>query len=355
MQLYPKIAMIADDLTGALDSVVTFANVGLRCVVATAPAHLQAALEQQPEVVAVSTNSRDLSMAEAIAQVSAVATALKHIPMHFKKIDSRLKGHIAAEITALVKVQGQRRALLCPAIPQMGRLIAKGQLRGFGIGEAIALAPLLADLSGLSVAAPDVISDSDIDAILAQTPAGTLLIGARGLAEGVARRMALADAKPIMLPLPRPMVFVIGSRDPITLAQVAALRQSQPQARFVPAPNGQATEPALAMGIAILQAISGGDPASAATVSHQLAKSYLQSFATPACVVLTGGETAAAVLAEMQVGLLEVLGEALPGMPLCRALGFQTSPLIVTKSGGFGAADALSHLAGGPAADEVIQ
>jgi uncharacterized protein YgbK (DUF1537 family) len=67
-----------------------------------------------------------------------------------------------------------------------------------------------------------------------------------------------------------------------------------------------------------------------------------------ACLVLTGGETAAAVLAATGLGVLQVVGEVLPGIPLCKACGRDDLPLIVTKSGGFGAPDALSLLADSP-------
>ena len=52
-----QLLIIADDLTGALDSAVTLARVGLRCVVARRPSDLPGAAEGA-EVVAVSTASR---------------------------------------------------------------------------------------------------------------------------------------------------------------------------------------------------------------------------------------------------------------------------------------------------------
>lgn len=346
MQHPPKLALIADDLTGALDAVAAFANAGLRCVVATGPAHVQAALDEHPEVIAISTNTRGLSAAQAAEVVAKVAHQAKGIRLVFKKIDSRLKGPIAAEVTALVQVLGHRLALLCPAIPQMGRLVINGHLQGFGVDGAIALAPILAGVAGLSVTSPDATSDDDIDAMLATAPENALLIGARGLSAGVARRMADGAALPLARALPQPMAFVIGSRDPITLAQVAHLRQSQPLARFVAAPNGVAAATGTAPRVTILQATPGDAAVPPETVAQDLAASCAHGLGAPACLVLTGGDTAAAVLADKGIGLLEVMGEVLPGMPLCKPLGFANGPLIVTKSGGFGAEDALSVLAG---------
>jgi D-threonate/D-erythronate kinase len=341
------LAMIADDLTGALDAVVVFANVGLRCVVATSPAHVQAAMDQRPDVIAISTNSRDLSGADAALAVAKVTKAVQDAPIVFKKIDSRLKGNIAAEVAALAQLLGTDRALLCPAIPQMGRTVVDGLLQGFGVDRAVPVGNVLAQVAGLSVQVRDAVTDADIDEILLGVSAQTLLVGARGLSDGVARRMARQAPKPITLPLPRPIAFVIGSRDPITLAQVAHLRHSHPGATFIAAPNGRACGGAAGDDVVILQATAGADPVTPEAVTQALAQSCQRTFATaPACLVLTGGETAAAVLAAIGVGVLEVVGEVLPGLPLCRALGFETSPLIVTKSGGFGAVDALSLLAG---------
>ncbi len=343
----PQIAVIADDLTGALDAVVAFADVGLRSVVATAPLHLQAALDHNPEVISVSTNSRDLSAAKAAAVVGAVAQAVQGVPVVFKKIDSRLKGNIASEVAALVQVLGFDRALICPAIPQMGRRVVSGLLHGFGVAAALPVRQVLAAVAGLAVAAPDAETDADIDRMLASVSAGTLLIGARGLSAGLARRLERCAATPIDLPLPQPIVFVIGSRDPITLAQVADLRQSQPGARFIAAPNGRADATPARAGVTVLQVTPSADLAAPEAVTQDLAMSYLRSFPVPPqTLVLTGGETAAAILVALGAGVLEVIGEALPGMPLCRALDFETGPLIVTKSGGFGAAEAFSLLTG---------
>lgn len=347
------VAVIADDLTGALDAVAAFAEAGLTCVVATSPALLAAALRQGPQVLAVSTNSRELgpdaaqmAVRQAVLGLPAGPGLFKK-PVLFKKIDSRLKGNIAAEVCSLAKAAGLDRALICPAIPQMGRIVTGGQLQGFGLDLPLPVAAVLEGIEGLAAQVPDAVSDADIDAILAAVTAGTLLVGARGLSAGLARRMARGVAKPIDLPLPGPLVFVIGSRDPITLAQVAHLRQSQPDAPVMAAPNGVLTGGSLAPGVSILQVTQGAQPSNPALVAQNLATSCQRLFATsPAALVLTGGETAAAVLAAMGVGVLEVLGEALPGMPLCRAVGPQ-APLIVTKSGGFGAPEALSLLAGG--------
>ena len=342
----PLAAVIADDLTGALDSVVPFADAGLRCVVATAPAHLAQALGQGAQVIAVSTGSRDLPAGQAAKVAAEVAQALRGVPVMFKKVDSRMKGNIAAEVAAIAQVLGLRAVMICPAIPQMGRVVMGGLLQGFGVAAPMAVAGSVVGL-GLRVVAPDATSDGDIDRILAAVAPGTLLVGARGLSAGLACRMGqgvgVGVGATVRLPLPRPIVFVIGSRDPITLAQVAHLRAGQPGAAFVTAPNGAAGALPLS-DMLIVQATGGDGVAPSAVVTAALAASLVGLTSPRACLVLTGGETAAAVLAALGIGVLEVVGEALPGLPMCRALGRADGPLIVTKSGGFGDPDTLSLL-----------
>ncbi len=59
-------------------------------------------------------------------------------------------------------------------------------------------------------------------------------------------------------------------------------------------------------------------------------------------LVLVGGETAASVLSQLPGDRLEILSEVLPAIPVSRLIG---TPLrIVTKSGGFGAPEALRDI-----------
>jgi uncharacterized protein YgbK (DUF1537 family) len=62
-----EVAIIADDLTGALDSAAPFAARGLRAVAALTPEALEEALGVGAEIVAVNTLTRHLPSAEAAA------------------------------------------------------------------------------------------------------------------------------------------------------------------------------------------------------------------------------------------------------------------------------------------------
>lgn len=338
----PHTALISDDLTGALDSVVPFARAGWTTLVATDLSALDRALAAAPDVLAVSLNSRELDGDQAATRARQAAIALAEVPRLFKKIDSRMKGHVAAETLAIAAVRQPTRLVLCPAIPELGRFVVKGQVAGRGVDRPIPVMPPAAP--GLAVDCPDACTDADLDRIIAAGQ-GALLAGARGLASALARALGHPrQAPPRPVHLHRPITFVIGSRDLATLDQVARLRAATPAALWVGAPDGLAAPSGPPPDIAILQAMPGPG-ADGATVASRLAESLAVSLLQGRrCLLLTGGETAGAVLHRMGTGVLRVLGEVLPGMPVSLPLDFSEAPLIVTKSGGFGDPDCLTQI-----------
>ena len=70
---YLKAVLIADDLTGSLDSAAPFAAMGLTCFVAVAPDALEAALALSPDVVSVNLGTRELPPQIARARAEAAS------------------------------------------------------------------------------------------------------------------------------------------------------------------------------------------------------------------------------------------------------------------------------------------
>ena len=347
----PQVALVSDDLTGALDAAAPFVAVGKHCVVATEPAALPAALAAGAEVVAVSLNSREGTAEEAARRVRAAAGTLAGVPLLFKKMDSRMKGHVACEVRELALARGMRRVVLCPAIPEFGRLVEAGQVIGHGLAEPL---PVALDCGvGIAVAVADARTDADLDRIVAQG-GDALLAGARGLAAALARKVTGADGPKLAASrLEPPCTFVIGSQDPITLEQVARLRQASPAAGWIPAPDGMARVTGPLPDVVILQAVPGTG-AEGATVAARLAESVARDFVNGRRTLLfTGGETAAACLRAMGVGVLKLVGEVHPGMPISLALDFPGALHIVTKSGGFGHPDCLANLLRDPCNERI--
>ncbi|MCA2012185.1 hypothetical protein LCM17_11870 [Cereibacter sphaeroides] len=331
-----RVLIVADDLTGALDSAVAFAGKGLRVLCVRDPSALAAALAEGPEVLAVSTGSREGSVADAVSRIVALRELIAAHPeaILFKKIDSRLKGHVAAEIAALRR-PGQP-LLVCPALPRLGRMVREGAVVGAGVDVPLPIAEVL---PGLDALIPDAAREADIDAILDAAPEGALLAGAAGLAEGLARRLTGGGTEADCAPS-TPFLLAVGSRDPVTRAQLAGLD-------CLAAPGGSVPGyPITACQVIALT--DGAQPQTPAEIGAIFADCIADRVRAvpPASLFLCGGETANAVLARLGIDVLRIDGECLPGLPSARALDGVPGLRVITKSGGFGGPDTLVKLIG---------
>ncbi len=122
-----KILIIADDLSGAADCAVACANAGLESLVAL---NLDAA--PGAEALAVDTDSRRMSEAEAAARCARVVAKHAGASVIYKKMDSTARGHFAVEISACLaamrRAYSARRilAIVAPAFPASGRTTRDG-------------------------------------------------------------------------------------------------------------------------------------------------------------------------------------------------------------------------------------
>lgn len=333
-----RLAVLADDLTGALDATAPFAARGIATVVSLGIEELDAALAGGADVLGVSTDSREISPEAARAAVAACMTRLPPGLPIFKKIDSRLKGNIAAELDAIPF----RRALVMPAIPSFGRWVQDGRLVGFGVADPIDVAARLGRHADMAVV-PDATSQADIESALCSMD-HDLPVGARGLAEALALRMAPHELPSSPRRLSAPAICVIGSTDPITDVQIERLRRACPDLAYVPAPDGTTPDHLMVSApLTVLRATSGNEPTDPVVVARRLGDALIRLQPRPGtALVISGGATAQVVLRALGLAVLELEGEALPGLPIARAGGFT----IITKSGGFGDPDTLLRLLG---------
>lgn len=334
------LVILADDLTGALDTAAPFAARGLHVEVALSLSAIAEALSETPAVLSINLASREIGVDAARRAAAAALAALPADIRLFKKVDSRLKGHIAAELDAL----SYRASLVAPAIPSFGRIVADGCVTGFGVDAPISIAEKLGS-HGVRATVPDIAAQSEMSLWLerADEMGVDLLVGARGLAEALAERMSgQAPVRAAEIPAGRGL-FVIGSRDPITLAQIAALR-GVGELRYLPAPNGElAGVRADDSALTLVQAVPGEGTASPEDVSRALAESVCPVLTDAAStLLLSGGATAEAVLKRMGIVRFRLLGECLPGLGLAHAGG----RCIIAKSGGFGQPETLREIAG---------
>ncbi|MGN7956714.1 four-carbon acid sugar kinase family protein [Agrobacterium tumefaciens] len=331
--------IFADDLTGALDAAAPFAGRGLATEVAIGLDGVRAALADAPAVLSVNLGCRDGKADEACRRTQELLALVPAGTILFKKIDSRLKGHIAAEMDAI----SYRHALVAPAIPDFDRVVVDGAVSGFGVEIAIPVHDRLGGHAGRCTV-PDTRSKGDIREALAaaQAEGADLLVGARGLAEALAEAMT-GQTVPEAAAVPAGKgLFVIGSRDPITVEQIDVLGSVGPVS-IVEAPNGVVPSHADGgAGLTLVQATQGAENLSPLAVSDRLAEGVVPYFTDRAArLLLSGGATAEAVLRAMGISRLRLAGECLPGL----GVGWSGDQCIIAKSGGFGQADTLKRIA----------
>jgi len=130
----PRVLIVADDLTGAMDSAGPFAQIGVETWVVAAPMQADPDAFRSAQVVSVNTDSRNLPGPDAAARLREVLRRLR--PADFdlivKKIDSTLRGNVVAafnqrglapEIAPLVPVPpGSRRRAVLTARREQGRV-----------------------------------------------------------------------------------------------------------------------------------------------------------------------------------------------------------------------------------------
>lgn len=123
-----KIIVIADDLTGANDTAVQFAENGYKTTV-----FLEADAEilsnfSSSEVWVFDTETRGLSTAAAYQKLESIGRVIAgfETALVYKKIDSTLRGNIGAEIDALMDTMRVDVAVVAPAYPANNRITVNG-------------------------------------------------------------------------------------------------------------------------------------------------------------------------------------------------------------------------------------
>ena len=354
--------LIADDLTGACDAAVHFAIEGLRASVCLS----SCGSADGVQVLAITTESRELESAAARSLVTRTASALPHrsAAILFKKIDSTLRGNLHSEIAACLETFGCDAAVVCPAFPALDRVVEKGCLHvrhatDFDSIEIIArlrapaLEPCLhvprgAVEEALSLGARlvvlDASSDQDLDQIATELLAldrRVLWVGSAGLACALARKLRRpAQVRPTTALAPMPVLFCVGSDHPATVAQQAGLlRERRVLAADADRISRSEIAAALDRGEHVCLRIGWGDP------DIERIRRLISGLPS-AAFLLTGGKTASLVCRSAEVQRIDLDAEILPGVPRgTLRCGMLDGAPVVTKSGAFGNADTLIRIA----------
>src|SRR3712207_198394 len=130
-----RVAIIADDLTGAADTGVQLTRAGYRTAVAFRDAPIPPA--EDLDAVALDTDSRAMPAGFAAKRVMDAGHAVGDARIVYKKLDSTLRGPVAAELAAALESTGRDHAVVAPAFPSAGRTTVEGVqlVRGVPVHE----------------------------------------------------------------------------------------------------------------------------------------------------------------------------------------------------------------------------
>jgi uncharacterized protein YgbK (DUF1537 family) len=144
------IGIVADDLTGAADSVAPFAQQGYLAGVGLSVDAGARYPHREWDALALNTELRDRTIVKPTLIASIARRATRRLiacapQIYFKKIDSTLRGYLRLELDGMLRELPGRIALICPASPANGRTVENGVLHvgrvpliqtGFVEGEA---------------------------------------------------------------------------------------------------------------------------------------------------------------------------------------------------------------------------
>lgn len=357
MAPFDSLRLLADDLTGALDSAVGFVR-------AFGPLDVGVEMQKARSLV-LDSGTREVPESEAIARVGTLAPMLEAAPgrLSFFKVDSLLRGHAGAELAAILARNSYARVIIAPALPAQGRSTENGRqvLKGMETGED--LAATLSDAGhAVTLRSPgppaegitlfDAETDADLDRIVEQAfglPGGTLWVGTGGLAAALGRALPVKARLPA-LPPTLPLLGFVGTNHPVMLQQLEGVR---PLRIPLGVPGSETLRKIqfelVDHGSAFLTCdLPENTPREAA--QRLIARTFgdcLAQLPRPGTLFASGGETLRALLAPLGARALRVEQEILPGVPLSTLVGGRWSGLpILSKSGAFGDPHLLSTLIG---------
>jgi uncharacterized protein YgbK (DUF1537 family) len=345
------LAIVADDLTGAADAAAPFAARGLNVSVVLPSCDV---LPADAEVLALLTDNRWRLEAEAARRMRAAVSRIRDWgpEMLFVKIDSTLRGRVRADVAVALDAWGGGGAVATPAFPGQGRTVRHGAL----VVHGETTVERVADHFPPGVRVADAETDDDLAEIARRIVAdGSVAVGSGGLSRALA---ALREPRPRRggaRAAATGVLLVVGTAHAATTAQVehvigcgaelVVIRSGAP----VPA---AAVAAALRAGrrIVLTCEVTGEvepDSPQAVALTAELARvvTTVLDAAPSAGLVLTGGATALAVATVLGVHEVCLLSEVTPGLPQGEMVMRDRSIPVVTKSGGFGAKDALCRAA----------
>ena len=400
--------VIADDLTGALDSGVQLARKGQRVLVSL---HCETGLDcaAETDVIVIDSESRHDDPAVAYRKVHDLVSKSRALGVRgvYKKTDSGLRGNVGSEIAAALDASGASHLNFAPAYPKQQRTTVDGihYVAGTPLAKSFfsvdplnpvhhsKVADLIHEQSDVAVASWsegadrqgvvvfDCESDDDmrqVAQIVAADGEDVPMAGSAGLLEMLPARPC-AGQRRAQEDLPARLVVVSGSVNAITSSQLdeaerrGAYRAHLPLKDILQGAWGE--DEARAFTEETLRSGADAPVVLIDTLGYQLSKeeigdgssAQLISRAASLCaaevstqrertVMIVGGDALVGFVDRVGATMLEPLDELFPGVVIARYEGGANEGTIVTKSGAFGSVglfydiqEALEEKVGGTA------
>ncbi|HEX6978252.1 MAG TPA: four-carbon acid sugar kinase family protein [Alphaproteobacteria bacterium] len=351
-----SICILADDLTGALDTAAPLAGRYGVMPVRWRPPFVG------PRLV-IDSETRSLAPHRAAFAVAHAAARLSGPALGFKKIDSLLRGNTLLEIATCVRRGRFGTVVIAPAFPEQGRITragvqlyrdpANGGWRQTGAGSilrALAAKGIRARIvprrclpRGPGIFICDAETPSDLDRIVSlrsRLDGPILWIGSAGLSRALAQ-----FPRPLVPPSTSSVLVVVGSNHPVAVGQGDVLASGMPEA-IARISHEHAIDTALRHVARRLAARRPGailfslPPMSAAAAAEIMNRTFARIpdlVPPPDILLVVGGDTLVRLAGAVGASQLDVHGEIAPGLPLSLiADGAWRGTYVISKSGAFG-------------------
>jgi uncharacterized protein YgbK (DUF1537 family) len=395
------LGIVADDLTGAMDSSGYFVGMGFSTVVI-----LDTSFPSTADVVVITTNSRAEEPDTAGERVRQAVKSLMG-RLVYKKIDSTLRGNIGVELEAAIEELASEKAVVAPAFPAVGRTTLGGILLVNGVAVAetqFADDPILpvkeshipSLLEQSTRHRVGCVSLEDIEAgseflyrKINKMPQNMVVCDVREQSHlaGIAQAAALAEGRwllcgsgglarelhLLLTKVPKaskvtrssqpsgPALVVVGTRNQVAANQLLKAKdklglpilnlavEHLGQEDAISGKVGSTLEEAEHLlsqekGLALSSTFSQYAPDLKHAIPALMAEVVAGILTSRkfAGLFLSGGDVAVEVCRKLQVSAIQVLGEVEPGIPAGELIGGQSRGMrVVTKAGGFGTEGAL--------------
>jgi uncharacterized protein YgbK (DUF1537 family) len=373
-------AIVADDLTGAADAAVMFADAGIKTTV------WLDRVEDFPEgsCCSVDADARRRDCRTTSQLIRQHVTELKQANWLMLKIDSTLRGFVGAMVQAAWGASGRDWVLVAPAVPKQGRIVKCGHLfvRGkpvtetdlaqerpapittssvperlwqtsFTAGEICCVSlfemrrkqSLKGKVKWASAKGSCLICDAELDrdlhrlmlAVL-ESPSRPLLVGASGLAKALVQATVAKCPKIKTLPFrPQKLLVIVGSQQTTAQQQLKFL-----EAKGIPVTEAGWTkqlklpdEKAVAVRLNLGDGLSEKKFAQLIRWLMDCLMDWLGREPFNALIIV-GGLTARTIFEALGIRRWDLLCSLLPGMPIGLVQFGERALLVATKAGGFG-------------------